>query len=250
MEHKIIFSTSEDMSKINNDSVKLMITSPPYGDLKNYETEGQIGYKESYEKYLDRLNKVWKETFRVLVNGGTCIININTRTINGKALLIPYDFIKQLTEIGFVFRDMHYWHKSSGIPRINNLGDHFEYFIIFTKGDNVNINEISFFDYKIDNVNIKSNIWNINKKFGSVGKKYMVHPAIFPLDYIKRMIQVFTQPKDLVLDPFLGSGTSLLASMLTDRSFIGYELNKEGYLPMIIDRLNEFNLSEDMVNFI
>ena len=146
---------------------------------------------------------------------------------------IPFDFIKQMREIGFKFIDMHYWHKSSGIPRTNNLKDNFEYFLVFSKNTKTKINNLDFFDYKIENPSPNTNIWNINKKFGSVGKKYLVHPAIFPVEYISRLIQIFTMEENIVLDPFLGSGTSLIASMNSNRDFIGFELNKEGYLSLI-----------------
>ncbi|MFH1824231.1 MAG: site-specific DNA-methyltransferase [Candidatus Firestonebacteria bacterium] len=248
--HKIFFKSSESMEEISDNCVKMMITSPPYWNLKNYEVDNQIGYKEDYKTYLNRVYKVWKETFRVLTDDGIAIININTKSYKKNLVLIPYDFIKQMEKIGFRIRDVHYWHKSSGIPRPSNLGDHFEYFLIFTKSDKYSINDFSFFDYKINKKIPKINIWNINKKFGSVGKKFMVHPAIFPVPYIKRMIEIFTNPEEIILDPFLGSGTSLIAAELAKRRCIGFELNKEGYLPMIKDRLEEDNLSIKNVELI
>jgi DNA modification methylase len=249
--HNIYFSTSEDMSMIKSGSVKLMITSPPYWDLKDYEMEDQIGYKEDYSTYLRRLKKVWNETYRVLGPEGIAIININTKSNNNRLVLIPYDFIRQMKQIGFHFRDIHYWHKSSGIPRPNNFGDHFEYFLIFSKGKEPLVNPGSFFDYKIksEGVSKNPNIWNINKKFGSIGKKFMVHPAIFPVEYIKRMIQIFTKEGDFILDPFLGSGTTLISSEVTNRVCFGFELNKEGYLPLIHSRLEEEKIPPSKIKF-
>lgn len=246
-QYKIFFSNCEFMSKLENESIKLMITSPPYWNLKDYEINNQIGYKEDYETYLNRLFNVWKETFRVLTKDGVAIININTKSYNKKLVLIPFDFIQQMKKIGFKLRDVHYWHKSSGIPRVNNLGDHFEYFLIFTKSDDYLVNDFVFFDYKSNFKVSRINIWNINKKFGSVGKKYMVHPAIFPVEYIERMIKIFTNERDTVLDPFLGSGTTLIASIKTNRFCIGFELNKEGYLPLIQDRLRDYKIEANEI---
>ena len=83
---------------------------------------------------------------------------------------------------------------------------------MFSKSDKPKINNTNFFDYKVEKPPTNTNIWNINKKFGSVGKKYLVHPAIFPVEYINRLIQIFTEEENIVLDPFLGSGTSLISS--------------------------------------
>lgn len=247
--YKIFFSTSEKMSKIKNDSVDLMITSPPYWDLKNYEAEDQIGYKEDYQTYLNRLYYVWSETKRVLKKNGVAIININTKVFERKLRLLPNDFIKQMSKLNMKLRDVHYWHKSSAIPQINNFGDHFEYFLIFSKNNQIKFNKFNYFDYKYKRVK-NTNIWNINKKFGSVGKKYMIHPAVFPVTYIERLIKIFTNETDTVLDPFLGSGTSLIASMLTNRKFYGFELNNVEYKNLINDRLNEYQLDSKAVEYL
>ena len=248
LKHEIFFHSSELMKSVSDESVSLMITSPPYWDLKNYEVDNQIGYKEDYETYLDRLNKVWKETYRVLKKQGLAIININTKSFKKNLVIIPHDFIKQMESIGFILKDVHYWHKSSGIPRINNLGDHFEYFLIFSKTNDFQLNDFEYFDYKIDKKIPHTNIWNINKKFGSVGKKFMVHPAIFPVPYIQRMIEIFTKEGEVVLDPFLGSGTTLIAAEKSGRFCYGFELNKEGYWPLIQHRLEEFIINKEKIN--
>lgn len=247
--HKIYFSNSEIMNQLKNESVKLMITSPPYWDLKDYEVNNQIGYKEDYKTYLNRLLNVWKETYRVLSNDGIAIININTKSYNKNLVLIPRDFILQMKSIGFKFRDVHYWHKSSGIPRANNLSNHFEYFLIFSKSDEYSVNNFDYFDYKFRLKVSRANIWNINKKLGSIGKKYLVHPAIFPLEYIERMILIFTKEGETILDPFLGSGTTLIGAMKNNRKCIGYELNKRGYMPMILDRIKDNKLDFSYVSF-
>jgi len=250
--NKVYFKTSEKMSEVESKTIQMVVTSPPYWDLKNYRVENQIGYDEDYEKYLGRLYKVWKECFRVLKDNGVTWININTKSYDKSLVLIPFDFIKQMKSIGFYFKDILIWHKSSGIPSQKNLNDHFEYFLLFTKNKinfkNYNIFN-NYFDYKLDKIVNYVPIWNINKKFGSVGKKFMIHPAIFPVEFIERLINIFTDKEDVILDPFLGSGTTLIAAIKNSRNCIGYELNKDDYKQLIISRLKNYKIPLEKVIF-
>lgn len=250
--YKIFFETCESIGKKKIKNVNAMITSPPYWDLKNYESENQIGYKESYEVYMERMYLVWQLIFDSLTKNGIAIININTKSFNRSLKLIPYDFIKQLEKIGFYFLDILYWHKSSGIPATRNLKDNFEYFLIFSKSKEIKFNkEKYFFDYK--KISIKdqmTNIWNINKKFGSVGKNFMVHPAIFPPVFIERLLELFTSENDVILDPFMGSGSTLIACMKLKRKCIGFELNNKEYKKLIIENLKSNDLDPKKVDFI
>ena len=119
-------SLLKDPKVFPSNSIDLILTSPPYADKrgKNYNT---ITEKDYVEWFLT----ISKELLRVLKKDGVAIININSKSFKKNLVLIPYDFIKQMEQIGFIFKDVHYWHKSSGIPRRDNLGDHFEYFLIF-----------------------------------------------------------------------------------------------------------------------
>jgi DNA modification methylase len=256
MKSKVFYKTSEDMSIIEDNSIQLMVTSPPYWDLKNYKVDNQIGYKEGYETYLGRLYKVWQETYRVLKDNGIAIININTKSKKKSLVLIPLDFIRQMEKLEFHYQDTLIWHKSSGIPRIKNFGDHFEYFLIFSKNNSFKAtkNKKIKTRYNVKDVNTDRlvNMWNINKKFGSIAKKYSkVHPALFPVKFITRLIKLFTDKGDIVLDPFLGSGTTLYAAIKTGRYCYGYELNKKDYSHLIKGRLIEDDiLVEKYVEFI
>jgi len=238
---KIFFKSCENMDRVKSQSVDMVVTSPPYWDLKDYESDDQIGYKENYDEYMLRIENVWKESVRCLKKDGVFIININSKSDQGSLKLIPDDFIIQLKKYHYELRDILYWHKSSAIPQVNNFGDHFEYFLIFTKETSIKINKKNFFDYKMPNIN-QTNLWNVKKKFGSVGKKYMIHPAVYPVEFIERLILIFTEEKDLVLDPFLGSGTTLIASILQKRLCYGFELNNSEYKKLIFNRLDEYNI--------
>ena len=94
--YKIIFNTCEDMSYVGKGKVKLVVTSPPYWNLKDYESDNQIGYKENYATYLSRMMQVWEECAKCLHDDGVFIININTKSENKSLKLIPNEFIKQL----------------------------------------------------------------------------------------------------------------------------------------------------------
>lgn len=241
---KVIFGTSENMDKIKENSVDLIVTSPPYWDLKNYYKKNQIG-QESYEIYSDRMYSVWKQCFNKLKNNGSIWININIRTRNGNPILLPKLFVNQCNKIGFKYRGILIWHKSSGIPTTpRNLSDHHEYVLIFTKSNNskIDINRFrQYCDYKNENISHKL-FWNINRKAGSVGKN-TIHPAIFPTELINRINIISTEISNLVVDPFLGSGTSLIASLNNKRSFIGYEFN-EGF-----KELMDCRFQNEIVNY-
>lgn len=234
--NKVFFKSSEDMCDIENESVKLVVTSPPYWNLKDYFKKGQIG-QESYATYLKRMKTVWSECYKKLSPEGSLWININIRVRDGKVIMIPHDFVKICQEIGYFYKGIIIWHKSSGIPTGDkNIVDRHEYVLIFTKSEGFAVDKnafSSFSDYKNDKLNGRA-FWNINRKAGSVGKKY-IHPAIFPNDLVERIIKISTSQVDIVVDPFLGSGTSLIAANINNRSFIGYEYN-EGFKELMQSR--------------
>jgi DNA modification methylase len=239
---KIVWETSENMSEIANGTVDLVVTSPPYWDLKDYFKEGQIG-QETYCEYLARMYKVWNECYKKLTQNGSMWVNINIRVKNNKPILLPKDFIKQCKKIGFYYKGVLIWHKSSGIPTNDkNIVDRHEYVLVFSKSKGLILNDkiYSFSDYKNEAIN-GGLFWNINRKAGSVGKHF-IHPAIYPNDLVTRIVETSTNKQQNVLDPFLGSGTTLIASVLAERNCYGYEYN-EGFKSLITDRIqNEIGL--------
>lgn len=233
---KVIWGTSENMSSIPDGSVDLVVTSPPYWDLKDYFKKGQIG-QESYQEYLSRLMKVWKGCYSKLSDDGSFWLNINIRVKNNRVVLIPLDFIKQCKRIGFHYKGILIWHKSSGIPTHDkNIVDRHEYVLIFSKSASMRLNStiLSYCDYCNEDMN-GGLFWNINRKAGSVGKHY-IHPAIYPNELVSRIVQSASSEGDVVLDPFLGSGTTLIASVLESRSCYGFEFN-EGFKKLIQSRV-------------
>lgn len=245
----IVFGTAETMDVPANASVKLIVTSPPYWNLKDYFKDGQIG-QESYETYLHRMKKVWQQCYNKLCNGGSLWININIRVSKESVVLIPKSFISICKDIGFCYKGIFIWHKSSGIPTGNkNIVDRHEYILVFSKGPLHLKQELlnSFSDYKNKIIN-GGVFWNINRKAGSIGKKY-IHPAIYPDELVRRIILASTNSGDLVLDPFLGSGTTLIAAIKEDRYSVGYEFN-EGFKDLIISRLKTAGIDASSISFI
>ncbi|MFZ5354594.1 MAG: DNA methyltransferase [Bacillota bacterium] len=247
----VIFGTSESMPEIENESVSVAVTSPPYWDLKDYFKKGQIG-QEPYEEYLSRMSNVWKECYSKLKKAGSLWININIRNRDGKTILIPKDIIRECKSNGFFYKGILIWHKSSGIPtHSKNIVDRHEYVLVFSKSEqfHADVNIMSqFCDYKNSAINGAA-FWNINRKAGSVGKKY-IHPAIYPTELVERIVLCSSNYNDLVLDPFLGSGTSLIASLAHSRNFVGLEYY-EGFEELMMSRYkNEIPRYIDSISFI
>lgn len=246
---KVIFKSSENMADVLDGSVKLAVTSPPYWNLKDYFKKGQIG-QESYEIYLARMKAVWAQCYNKLSEDGSLWININTRVQSGKVITIPHDFVKMCREIGFFYKGVIIWHKSSGIPTGDkNIVDRHEYVLIFSKKEDFSVDRTVFSgyaDYKNDQMNGGA-FWNINRKAGSVGKKY-IHPAIYPNDLVARIVKATTIVGDTILDPFLGSGTSIIAAEQCNRSCIGYEFN-EGFEELMRSRF-EVEISNVKIEFL
>lgn len=239
--YEIIFSSSEHIAPevIEPGSVKVAITSPPYWDLKDYETPGQIGRGDAdYATYLQRIASVWEQVRRCIAPDGVFCLNVNTKYNNHVQSLepIPWDLAKAAIQVGFHFRDILLWHKSTAIPRHDrDLKDNYEWVFLFTVTsmpvEKYLMSTKNFMDYDISppSSGLSPNIWNLNKKAGSVGIPGVRHPAIFHEDLAGRLICLFSRPGDLILDPFLGSGTTLAEAFRWQRSCVGYEINNGDY---------------------
>jgi len=253
--HKIIIGDSRQMQSVPDKSVQLIITSPPYWQLKDYGTDNQIGYNDSYEEYINNLNLVWKESYRVLDNGCRLCVNIGDQFARsvyyGRYKVIPIrtEIIKFCESIGFDYMGAIIWQKkttsnttggaslmgSYPTPRNGILSIDYEFILIFKKlgtpkRPSKEIKEMS----KMTKEEWKTYFaghWN----FG--GAKQDGHIAVFPAELPKRLIKMFAFVGDTVLDPFLGSGTTSLAAKNLGRNSIGYEINEE-FLPYIKKKLN------------
>ena len=253
--YKIIIGDSRNMKEIPNNSVHLIITSPPYWQLKDYGVKEQIGFNDSYEEYINNLNLVWKECYRVLHPGCRMVINIGDQFARsvyyGRYKVIPIrtEIIKFAETIGFDYMGAIVWQKNTTMnttgggsvmgsypyPRNGIIKIDYEHILIFKKHGNApkpskEIKEAS----KLTKEEWKeyfSGHWYFS------GVKQDKHLAMFPEELPKRIIKMFSFVGETVLDPFLGSGTASLAAKNLGRNSIGYELNKE-FLPIILDKLD------------
>ncbi|TZE81147.1 DNA methyltransferase [Calorimonas adulescens] len=253
--HKIIFGDARNMSRIKNESIHLIITSPPYWQLKDYGSNEQIGYNDTYEEYINNLNLVWEEAYRVLHKGCRLCINIGDQFARsvyyGRYKIIPIrtEIIKFCETIGFDYMGAIIWQKvttcnTSGgatvmgsypYPRNGILKLDYEFILIFKKPGNApkvpkDIKEKS---------KLTKEEWNqyFSGHWNFPGEKQDKHLAMFPVELPYRLIKMFSFVGDTVLDPFVGSGTTSLAAKLLQRNSIGYEINHD-YLPIIKEKFN------------
>lgn len=233
--------SSENMRELPDCSVHLMVTSPPYNVSKEYDEN------LSLNEYLTLLRNVFKETFRVLVNGGRACINI--ANIGRKPYIPLTMYVNEIMhELGFLMRGEIIWDKSasSGISlawgsfkSASNpvLRDTHEYILVYSKGDfkrekKDKIDSIS----KENFIEWSRSIW----RFSTISAKKIGHPAPFPVELPKRLIEFYSFEKDIILDPFIGSGTTALAALELNRNFIGYEINNE-YIKLANKRISKCN---------
>jgi len=221
-----ILGSAVDMSMIPNNSVHLMITSPPYNVSKDYDED------LSLNEYLEMLRNVFAETYRVLVNGGRACINLANL---GRKPYIPLsDYIsKIMLDIGFNMRGEIIWNKASSASPSTAWGswmsasnpilrDIHEYILIFSKGDYKRERSKVEMEIKKDTISREEfmewtkSIWTFNAE----SAKRIGHPAPFPVDLPYRLIQLYSFTSDVILDPFIGSGTTAVASLKSNRNFI------------------------------
>ncbi len=264
-EHKVVIGDSRKLNKIGDKSVQLIITSPPYWQLKDYGTDKQIGYHDTYESYINNLNLVWKECYRVLEDGCRMCINIGDQFARSvyygryKVLPIRTEIIKFCESIGFDYMGAIIWQKKTTTnttggaslmgsypnPRNGVISIDYEFILIFKKLGKPRIisKEVK------EQSKMTKEEWKtyFDGHWYFRGAKQDGHIAMFPEELPKRLIKMFSFVGEKVFDPFLGSGTTALAARNLGRSSIGYEINRE-FLPFIEKKLgrHSFSIEEDI----
>lgn len=267
--HRVICGDSRNMSKLPDKSVQLIITSPPYWQLKDYGSLDQIGFNDSYEEYINNLNLVWKECNRVLSDGCRLCINIGDQFARsvyyGRYKVIPIrtEIIRFCETLGMDYMGAVIWQKTTTMntsgggavmgsfpyPRNGILKMDYEFILIFKKlgkapkptAEQKQKSEITKEEWN----EYFASHWNFN------GVKQLEHIAMFPEELPKRLIKMFSFYGETVLDPFLGSGTTSLAAKHLGRNSVGFEINKD-FISVIKDKLTNdapFLNNGDVITF-
>ncbi len=238
---KIFCKSSEKMGELPDNSVHLMVTSPPYNVGKDYDEDFTL------EEYLEFLNSVWQEVYRVLVPGGRACINIANL---GRKPYIPLHafIVKDMFDLGFLMRGEIIWNKASSASPSTAWGswlsatnptlrDIHEYILIFSKdtfgrkNSNKRKNTIS----KEEFLEFTKSVWT----FSAESARKIGHPAPFPIELPYRLIQLYSFEGEVILDPFIGSGQAAIAAIKTNRHYVGYDINSE-YVKLAERRIREF----------
>lgn len=232
------------MSLLADGSVQLIVTSPPYWQLKDYGATNQIGFNDTYEQYINNLNLVWSECFRVLSDGCRLCVNVGdqfARTVYyGRYKVIPIhsEIIRFCETLGFDYMGSIVWQKPTNMhttggakvmgsypyPRGGIVKIDFEYILLFKKQGKA--------PYVPSNIRRQSALtdeeWQsyFTSHWIFSGARQDGHIAVFPEELPKRLIKMFSFVGDTVLDPFMGSGTTALAARNLGRNSVGYEVNR------------------------
>jgi site-specific DNA-methyltransferase (adenine-specific) len=242
-ENTIITGSSESMKEIPDNSLHLMVTSPPYNVTKEYDEDLTL------KEYLRLLRNVFSETYRVLVYGGRVCINVANL---GRKPYIPLsDYISQMMiETGYLMRGEIIWYKGAGAGVSMAWGswqsaanpvlrDTHEYILVFSKGSfsrkshegkENTITKDQFMEWT-------KSVWIMNPE----SAKKVGHPAPFPVELPYRLIQLYTFAGDMILDPFMGSGSTAIAALKSGRKYIGYDIDAE-YVKLAENRISPYKL--------
>jgi len=239
--NKIFCKSSEAMTQLPDNSVHLMVTSPPYNVGKEYDEDFTL------QEYRDFLKRVFKETHRVLVPGGRACINV--ANLGRKPYIPIHSFIIQdMHDIGFLMRGEILWDKgSSASPstawgtwlKANNpvLRDVHEYILVFSKDTFTLRNPYTRKSTitKEEFLEFTKSVWTFAaERAGKIG-----HAAPFPVELPYRLIQLYTFEGQVVLDPFMGSGTTCIAALKTGRNYVAYDIDKK-YCELAEERIKQF----------
>jgi modification methylase len=269
--HEVYGSSAESMRELDDESVHLIVTSPPYWNIKDYGSKEQIGFQDSLADYIDRLKSVWQECYRVLHPGCRMVINIGDqyhRATDGRPYQITplnahvINSVLDATSREMLFLGNIIWQKVSntetsggasvmgsyGRPRNGYVSYDYEYISIFRKPGKdpkapkelVEVDEISLEEWR----ELFAGHWNFS------GEGQENHPAPFPDELPRRILRMFSFSGDVVLDPFLGSGTTTKVADEMDRSSVGYEIGFDSpsgapWQEVIKEKIGYYECSEE-----
>jgi len=244
-QHRLVFGDSRRMPELDDESVHLIVTSPPYWCIKDYDHPAQVGHDQAYEDYLSDLESVLSECHRVLHPGCRAAVNIGDQYLRAsehgryRVKPIPADVTRMGRDIGFDFMGSIIWRKISTTettgggcwmgsvyyPKDGHVTYEHEYILLFRKRGE--------WPRPTDKQKEKSRLTKKQRSEWFRGvwdlqpARQVGHVAQFPVELPRRLIKMYSFAGETVLDPFLGSGTTLLAADLEGRRGVGYEINPD-----------------------
>jgi len=268
--NKLFAKSCEKMDEVADESVDLVVTSPPYWNAIDYEqhvADPEAWYRtrrgEPYEEYLDWLKVCFTEVFRKQKPGGFCAVVIGTVLFNGRQYPVPQHLVVLMEEIGYEYHQEIVWHKvTGGVKRAGVTIQHpypgyyhpnimSESILIFRKPGPKIYKNRSQVEKEANRINIDAiftreianNVWHI----APVPPNYLPHPCPFPEEIPYRLILLYSYAGDLVLDPFIGIGTTAKVAKALGRQYVGYEI-QEKYITVAHQRLQEpLHLREQLI---
>ncbi|MED3484640.1 site-specific DNA-methyltransferase [Bacillus toyonensis] len=264
----------EYMPKNIEPFIDLIITSPPYWDMKQYGNVEQTGFKQTYEEYLDDIEQTFETLYKLSKDTATLYVNSDTLKRNGRLVRLPDDIAKRLENVGWIHQDVIIWDKRKTLPwsRKGQMRNTFEYIHMFTKTNN--------YKYYIERIKtvdelkewwqnyperyspegkVPDNIWEFiiptqgswgtKKDFGD---KEFKHACPFPPEMMARMIKLSSDEGDVVFDPYAGTGVLLATALNLNRKYLGLDTNPDykqifEYVtkPLIEEKMHEINIYYD-----
>ena len=250
---KVYFADSRSLDFVDDGAVDFIMTSPPYWNLKDYGHDGQIG-QSGYEEYLDELNRVWDECYRVAKPDAVFVLNVGNRRHDKNYLPIGFDIYSRMNR--WTLWDSLVWYIPNALPQpasyVERLFDNkYEFLLVFTKDGGRSgytfhkprvPNKYRDADPRKHKMNAKGrclgNVIRIPAYRPPNVRAMNYHAASYPEELAALMLHTMTDMGDTVLDPFLGSGTTLKVARAMGRRGVGVEVNR-GFEPVIRGKISE-----------
>jgi DNA modification methylase len=233
---------ARNLAKVVSSKVDLIITSPPYFDMKDYGSDNQIGFGQKYADYMTDMRQVLSQCYAVSKESASLWMVVDTLKKDKCYKLLPFDLAREAEKEGWRLQDIIIWKKDKTLPfsKHGEMRNIFEYVLFFVKTDS-----FKYYPSRITDLNIKewwvkyperyspngkaqSDVWEFSIPVqGSWGSHYIRHFCPLPADMIRRIISLSSDPGDIVMDPFAGTGAVLAEAKRMGREYIGFDLNDQ-----------------------